>query len=233
MDEMCWNPAYRTCMSKDRALIFDMDGVLVDSEPLHLMAYQQLLGSFGHRYTEDENRQFLGRRDEDCCHELVSRLRLQITAERFGQQKEKILVRLIEERAMIRPGVMNVLHEADRIGIPLAVASSAKLATIHVVTEKLGIKRFFRTLTSGDEVKLGKPAPDVFLLAAERLETAPDRCLVIEDTVNGLTAARAAGMKCVVVPCEATRHQDHSLADCVLSSLDEFDVVRWFQAGVL
>jgi beta-phosphoglucomutase-like phosphatase (HAD superfamily) len=101
------------------------------------------------------------------------------------------------------------------------------MQTIELVVDTLNIRKYFHNLTSGEEVEHGKPAPDVFLLAAKRLNTPPENCLVVEDTYNGLKAARAAGMKCLVVPCEATRHQDHSAADLLLDSLEQFNLQSW------
>jgi beta-phosphoglucomutase-like phosphatase (HAD superfamily) len=105
----------------------------------------------------------------------------------------------------------------------MAIASSATLPTINLVVDRLGIREYFKTLTSGDEVTHGKPAPDVFLLAAKRLGIAPENSLVIEDTLNGMKAAKAAGMMCIAIPCEATMHQDHSIADVRMQSLAQIN----------
>jgi beta-phosphoglucomutase-like phosphatase (HAD superfamily) len=92
------------------------------------------------------------------------------------------------------------------------------------VVHTLGIRNYFRSLTSGDHVTNGKPAPDIFLLCAKNLGIEPAHCLVIEDTNAGIQAAKAAGMTCVAIPCPATAHQDHSQADRILSSLEELDL---------
>jgi len=207
-----------------RALIFDMDGVLVDSEPYHLMAYQELFKSFGLTYSEDENREFLGRKDLVIAEAIIRRYGLKATAQLIVDGKEKILERLLKEHSVPRPGLTAVLCQAEQLEMPMAVASSATLPTIQLVVDRLGITRYFKSLTSGDEVAFGKPAPDVFLLAASRLAIEPRFCLVVEDTDNGIRAAKAAGMFCVAIPCDATRHQDHSAADLVLNSLAELDL---------
>ncbi|SRR5579875_588946 len=213
-----------------RALIFDMDGVLVDSEPCHLKAYQELLGRYGHSYTAEDNREFLGRKDLTILEILNERYSLGSTPEDLVWEKENILRRLLKD-AVPRPGVLTVLEQAGRLDLPAAVASSATLPTIELVVETLGIKSRFQTLTSADDVPHGKPAPDVFLLAAKRLGVDPQHCLVVEDTYNGIRAAKAAGMYCIAVPCDATRHQDHSLADRVLTSLEELSLAP-FVRGV-
>jgi HAD superfamily hydrolase (TIGR01509 family) len=204
-----------------------MDGVLVDSEPLHLLAFQELMRQFGVEFTAEDNHEFLGRTDLSLAQHTAAKHGLKETPENIVQRKEDILARLIKEQAKARPGVMELLETAKQVSLPMAVASSATMQTIELVVDTLNIRKYFHNLTSGEEVEHGKPAPDVFLLAAKRLNTAPENCLVVEDTYNGLKAARAAGMKCLVVPCEATRHQDHSAADLLLDSLEQFNLQSW------
>ncbi|MGH9551890.1 MAG: HAD family hydrolase, partial [Terriglobales bacterium] len=149
-----------------RALIFDMDGTLIDSEPLHLRAYQSLLSRFEITYTEEDNRQFLGRTDKELSSTLISRYDLKISAEQFVMMKEEILTELMSGGPPARPGVFGVLNAGKERNAPMAVASSATLETIEGVVDALEIRAFFDALVSGEEVAHGKPAPDVFLLAA-------------------------------------------------------------------
>ena len=216
-----------------RALIFDMDGVLVDSEPLHLLAYQTAFGEYGITYTEADNQEFLGRKDHDCAQTIVNRFQLPVSASQLLHRKEAVLASLLKERSVARPGVEKILSGARALGIRLGVASMATTGAIDLVLETLGIRQYFQTLTSGDEIKNGKPAPDIFLLAARRLSASPADCLVIEDTINGIRAAKSAGMQCVAIPCQATRYQDHSEADLRLNSLSELDVSLWAETGKL
>lgn len=213
-----------------KALIFDMDGVIVDSEPFHLLAYQEFFQPFAVHYTEEDNREFLGCKDLSMAAILIKRFKLPHTPESMVRCKEQILCRLLKDNSRPRPGLYEVLKEARSLDLPMAVASSATLATIELVVDTLCIRDYFATLTSGDEVSHGKPAPDIFLLAAGRLAVESGYCLVVEDTLNGIRAAKAAGMHCVAIPCEATRHQDHSLADFSLASLEQLDLRALTQA---
>ncbi len=210
------------------ALIFDMDGVLVDSEPLHLLSMQMFLSRFKIDYQEEDNREFLGRKDLVIAQTLIDRFSLTMTAREFVDCKEELLSSLLEERAQARPGVYEILAEAKEAKIPMAVASSATMATIQLVMRRLNIGSYFSKFCSGEEVVNSKPAPDIFLLAAERLGVAADKCVVIEDTINGLKGAKAAGMYGISVPCAATAHQDHSIADLQLASLSEIQLPSLF-----
>jgi beta-phosphoglucomutase family hydrolase len=206
-----------------RALIFDMDGVIVDSEPLHLLAYQKFFEEYGVEYTAEHNAEFLGTTDVWMAGVLIERYSLPHTPQTLVKAKEEILLKLITDQAVARPGLPDILSKAQQAGLPMAIASSATLPTINLVVDRLGIREYFKTLTSGDEVTHGKPAPDVFLLAAKRLGVAPENSLVIEDTLNGMKAAKAAGMMCIAIPCEATMHQDHSIADVRMQSLAQIN----------
>lgn len=214
----------QTAVQGVKALVFDMDGVLIDSEPLHLLAYQRYLADFGLTFLEEDNHQFLGMKDLDCAKHLLERHKLEITAVEFVERKERVLHQLFKEQLQVQPGVHQTLEKAMELQIPMVVASSATMPTIELVVELTGIRKYFRYLCSGDEVPNGKPAPDVFLLAAERLGEKPSECLVIEDTFNGVCAAKAAGMMCIAIPCQATRHQDFAHADLVLRSMEEVNL---------
>ncbi|MBY0356956.1 MAG: HAD family phosphatase [Candidatus Obscuribacterales bacterium] len=207
-----------------KALIFDMDGVIVDSEPLHLKAYQEFFSAYGIGYKQEENQQFLGCKDIAIADILIKRYNLPLGPKELVQNKEQILCRLLRTDAQPRPGLKRILQEATNLKVPMAVASSATMPAIELVMEVLQVRNYFHHLSSGDEVPNGKPAPDVFLLAAKRLGVQPADCLVIEDTLNGIKAAKAAGMHCLSIPCAETKHQDHSLADMHLSSLEELDL---------
>lgn len=204
-----------------------MDGVIIDSEPMHLIAYQEMLMAHGIVYTDEDNREYLGKKDIVILESLKVRHGLPGSPSELVAVKEAILARLLATIDTPQPGLRRILDEARSLGLPMAVASSATLPTIELVVRNLGIGAYFHNLTSGDEVAHGKPAPDVFLLAASRLAVAPRDCLVIEDTYNGIAAAKAAGMACVAIPCQATRHQDHSQADMRLTSMEELDLHAW------
>ena len=201
------------------AVIFDMDGVLVDSEPLGMEAMRRVMARQGVPYTEADNNEFVGRTTLEECRILKARHRLEADARDLTRQYVDILVDLIRERPHPMPGVPDVLVELLTAGYRMALASSAEPVVIATNLDALDLGRFFEVIVSGTEVARGKPAPDVFLETAKRLGLPAPRCLVVEDSRNGLLAAKAAGMACAVIPCATTRHQDFREADYRLSAL--------------
>ncbi len=202
------------------AVIFDMDGVLIDSEPLHHRATQAALGARGRSYTERDNRAFFGATDSEMLRVLRILFDLpQSTAELVAAKTARLL-ELIRAEARPLPGVPEVVRWLRESGLPLALATASRPPVIEAVLEAVGLAGAFAAVVSGDDVAHGKPAPDGFLLAARRLAVDPERCLVIEDSRNGVRAAKAAGMRVAAVPCDATSHEDFSAADVVLPSLE-------------
>ena len=202
------------------AVIFDMDGVLIDSEPLHLRATQLALGERGSSYTEHDNRAFLGATDTELFGALRIRFGLAPTTAELVAAKTSHLVALIRDEGRPLPGVPAVPRQIQTAGMPLGLVSASIRPVIAAVLETVGLPQGFRVVVSGDEITRGKPAPDGYLLAARRLGVAPARCLAVEDSRNGVLAAKAAGMTAAAVPCPATSHEDFSPADLVLPSLE-------------
>jgi HAD superfamily hydrolase (TIGR01509 family) len=207
--------------SRARAVVFDMDGVLVDSEPFGFEALRRVMARHGLPYTEQENAEFLGRTTLESCRTLKARHGLLESAETLADWYIEGMLELIGRGPIPMPGVPEVLQRIRASGYRMALASSAEPRVIEANLTALALRPLFEAVVSGTQVARGKPAPDVFLAAAERLGVAPADCLVIEDSRNGLLAAKAAGMRCAVVPCAHTRHQDFREADHRLGALPE------------
>lgn len=206
---------------RSQAVVFDMDGVLVDSEPFGFEALRRVMARHGLPYTEQENAEFLGRTTLESCRTLKARHGLPESAETLADWYIEGMLELIGRGPIPMPGVPEVLRRIRASGYRMALASSAEPRVIEANLTALSLRSLFEAVVSGTQVPRGKPAPDVFLAAAERLSVAPADCLVIEDSRNGLLAAKAAGMRCAVVPCSHTRHQDFREADHRLGALPE------------
>jgi HAD superfamily hydrolase (TIGR01509 family) len=207
-------------MNQFAAVIFDMDGVLVDSEPLHLRATQATLGPRGDSYTERDNRAFFGATDPEILRVLRILFDLPESTAELVEIRTARLVELIRAEGRPLPGVPDIPLWLRKSGVRLALATASRRPIIRAVLETVGLPRAFEAVVSGDEIVRGKPAPDGFLLAARRLGVDPAQCVVVEDSRNGVLAGKAAGMLVAAVPCAATRHDDFSAADVVLPTLE-------------
>jgi mannitol-1-/sugar-/sorbitol-6-/2-deoxyglucose-6-phosphatase len=206
-----------------RAVIFDMDGLLVDSEPLWVRAEIEILGEVGVVLGEEDCAKTKGLRVDDVIafwharHPWDARPLAEVEARLVARVAE--LVRT-EGRAL--PGVTNAIDVALADGRLLALASSSPSLIIHAALERLGLADAFQVVQSAETEALGKPHPGIFLRAAERLEVAPVECVVLEDSLTGIIAAKAARMACIAVPFDHPNQEPRFvLADAVLGSLTE------------
>jgi HAD superfamily hydrolase (TIGR01509 family) len=204
-----------------QAVIFDMDGVLVDSEPFGFEAMRRVMARHGLPYGEEENAEFLGRTTIDSCRILRARHRLPESEETLADWYVEGMLEQIARGPIPMAGVPAVLRGVHAAGYRMALASSAELRVIDANLAALSLRSLFEAVVSGTQVPRGKPAPDVFLAAAEWLAVPAAACLVVEDSRNGLLAAKAAGMRCAVVPCAQTLHQEFGEADHRLTALLE------------
>jgi beta-phosphoglucomutase-like phosphatase (HAD superfamily) len=207
-------------MSMIAAIIFDLDGVLMDSEPFHLRATRFALGDRAQSYTERDNQAFFGATDAEMFRVLRILFDLDASTDELALRKREHLVFLIRTEGRGLPGVPEIPLRFREAGLRLGLVSASARPVIDAVLKTVGLGGAFETVVSGDEVARGKPAPDGYLMAARRLAVDPGRCFVVEDTRNGVLAAKAAGMTVAAVPGPATIHEDFSPADLILPSLE-------------
>lgn len=211
-----------------QAIVFDMDGVLVDSEPVHFEAMRTLLAEHGVTHDAADDQAFFGCTDREVFRQLRARHNLAPHEHDLAEEYIRRVVALLPSRMIPMSGVPTVLDGLRASGYRLALASASSPPVIGTTIDGLGLHGAFEAVVSGRDVTKGKPAPDIFLEAARRLRLDPSACVVIEDSSNGMRAAQAAGMACAVIPCRSTRDQDFSGASVRLGSLDEFPA--WLRA---
>jgi HAD superfamily hydrolase (TIGR01509 family) len=211
--------------------IFDMDGVLLDSEPLHHAAVNEILAAEGHAAVSfaDYSR-YLGTTDEYTWDDLIHRYGLQKPLSSYRDRFNAVILGHYRGHSTIAPGVQALLDTLKAHGLPLAVASSSRQAWVETCLAALGIRRYFDVLVAGDMVARGKPDPAIYLLAARRLGTPPQECFAVEDSPKGIAAALAAGMLTVAVDTPYTRSQLPGAAHIHLRALTEFDC-SFLEAG--
>jgi HAD superfamily hydrolase (TIGR01509 family) len=211
--------AWRTPL---RAVVFDMDGVLVDSEPIHRAAAEEMLRDAGHVLTDEMYVRCIGTTVEATWDIIEEETGLDWGLEEFKARYEGYILAELSRPLERLPGVDRVLGLVEQRGLGLALATSSRRSWLDATLGGLGLTGRFPVTVTGDEVEHGKPDPDIFLLAARRLGVEPHACLAIEDSPPGVAAAHAAGMRSVAVRTEATRGLSLDGADVILESLEEF-----------
>ena len=210
-----------------KGVIFDMDGVIVNSEPLHVKFECDILKSLGVDFPAEGFPEYAGLAMDRFWASLKEKYGLKQSVEELLAYDTAMRAKAFREQDHFDApsGVTGLIKSLKRAGIPLAIASSSHTMVIDAIIDKLGYRRYFDVVVSGFELKNGKPAPDIFLYAADLLGTPPAETMVIEDTANGVLVAKNAGMKCLGFqnPTNPTR-QDLSQADLVTDSFEKVTV---------
>jgi sugar-phosphatase len=184
-----------------RALIFDMDGVLIDSEPLWRKAMIIGFNSVGMAFTEEDCRKTTGMRFREVVEVWVKHFKIEgVNPIQLENQVLDILIHLVETEGKPIEGAMDVLNYAKQKGLKIGLATSSSERLMNAVLTKLSLHNSFDAAVSAELMVYGKPHPEVFLVCAKKLNVAPMDCVVIEDSVNGVIAAKAAQMKVFAIP---------------------------------
>jgi len=205
------------------AVIWDMDGVIADTGPYHLKAWQETFRKRGVAFSEEDFRRHFGQRNDTIIGDTLGAGTPIAEVQAIAAEKEDRYRQLVSQQVAPLPGAIELIKSLVAKGVKMAIASSAPMENIQLITGSLGLADCFQAVVWGGEVTEGKPSPQGFLLAAEKLGVEPGNCLVIEDAVAGVAAAKSAGMKCLAVtnshPAERL-----SKADLVVNALSEVTV---------
>ena len=204
-----------------------MDGVIADTAPFHLAAWQQTFARRGTVFTAADFTALFGRRNDSIIRQVLGNALPKAEVGPIALEKETAFRGLIGSGVSAFPGVVTLITELAEKGFSQAIASSAPMANIEAVAGSLGLLTYFNAVVWGGEVSEGKPSPKGFLLAAVRLVEEPARCVVIEDAVAGVEAAKRAGMKCIAVtnshPAGALKKAD--LVATSLADVHTYDIL--------
>jgi len=206
-----------------RAVIFDMDGVIVDSEPVYDFQTLDYLRSLGVEATEELFAEFRGMGPVSFWEVLVKRFALPHPVDYYTKVNTMRLDEAMRTASGLKAieGVPEVLDELAHQQMPLALASSSFAKRIDIILGRLGLGAYFPVRVSGDEASRTKPDPEIFLLAAHRLDVLPKDCVVIEDSAHGVEAAARAGMRCVGFSATNQDHASCALADAVITRIGD------------
>ncbi|MHC4728208.1 MAG: HAD family hydrolase [Planctomycetota bacterium] len=223
-----------------KAVIFDFDGVITDSEILHFRAFNQVLGQYGIELTKQEYyKTYLGFNDADCYGLLIHQGLLKAEHEQIGnliEEKKQIYKELAKTEGKMIEGVRDFLTLLEENSIPMSICSGSLLTEVEMVLEDTGLRHLFEVIVSGEQVRKGKPDPEGFLLTLKRLNNnvtlrpdenqnhiLPSECIVIEDSHWGLEAAKAAGMHTIAVTNSYGAEQ-LSMAEKIVNQLNELSI---------
>ncbi len=209
-------------MTKIKGVIFDMDGVISDTQKMHASVEEKLLKKYGIEMNSDEiTEKYAGMPDKEFFEKIFKDHKVSVNVEEIIREKWNEMMRIAKNNISPIPGAIELIKQLKENGFKLAVASSSPHNFIELVLSKLKIKKEFDVVVSAEDVKFGKPNPEIFLLASKKLNLNPSECVVIEDGINGIIAAKRAEMKCIFLTKE---NQNQYLADLVISSLKELSI---------
>jgi HAD superfamily hydrolase (TIGR01509 family) len=206
-------------MTMLKAILFDLDGLMVDSEPHSIASWQAVLARRGAAFDQPTLDRILGLRLSETAQMAIDLFHLPDRPADLAREKTEYQIAHLDGNVAAMPGLIELLDEIDQRGVSKAIASSGIRRYVLAVLKETQLTDRFSVIITGDDVINGKPAPDVFLKAAEALRADPQHCLVLEDAPAGVQAAKAANMMCIAVPNEHTRQLDLSPADRIVPSL--------------
>jgi HAD superfamily hydrolase (TIGR01509 family) len=211
-----------------KAVLFDMDGVIIDSEPLHHKAYYGMFKKVGISVSPAFYESFTGQSTLNVCKALCQEFRLTQAPETLVKIKRAIFKELFfsDPDLQLIDGVLELIKDYYSNGLTLVLASSASMLTINNVFTRFELDQYFVAKLSGADLKASKPHPEIFEKAAEASGFSESECIVIEDSTNGIKAAKAAGIFCVGFKSPHSANQDYSKADKVISDFKEITFTK-------
>lgn len=206
-----------------KAIIFDMDGVIIDSEPLHFQVERKLLEELGGIFDEDFHTTLVGTTDYHMWSVFKEKFNLEYS---IGEMMDLKKERFIEEihRVPLVKGFDKLVTDLYSQGYTMGLASSNNRKSVDTIIKTFSLDKYLSFSISGDDIEKGKPDPEIFLKSAEIINIPAGKCLVIEDAKNGVLAAKAAGMKCIGYRNPNSGNQDLSMADLVIDDYEALDL---------
>ncbi len=212
-----------------KAVLFDMDGVIVDTEPLHHKAYYGMFEKLKLDVTEAHYQSFTGQSTINVCKQLCNHFDLRNAPENMVQMKRGIFQDLFisDGSLQLLDGVLDLIQDYHKNNVTLVLASSASMQTIESVFNRFDLDRYFKAKLSGADLKASKPHPEIFLKAAKTSGHNKEHCFVIEDSTNGIKAANAAGIYCVGYKSLHSKNQNYDSANLII---DDFKSISYHKA---
>ncbi len=207
-----------------KAVIFDMDGVMIDSEPLWEKTEKIMMARKGLTYTPVYREKIVGLGQKDSAILLKNTFGLEDETEEIINSRLSILLDIYDTELQLVTGLEELLQTLSGSTLHVSLASSSPIRVINFVLNKFDLDKYFSPVVSGDFVENGKPNPDIYLHTAQKMGLKPHECVVIEDSINGVMSAKAAGMRCIAVPDKRLDPGGFKNADSIMNSLEDIDM---------
>ncbi len=211
-------PRRRPILRVMKALIFDMDGLMIDSERLYFQSERDIAGRFGKEINEVILWRMMGRNPIEGLEILVGELKLPLAPRDAVIMRNELMRELMKNDLRPMPGLFDII-DAFYGELKLAVSTGAQQEFLELAMNQLGVRDKFDVLQASDDIKRGKPDPEIFIRTCEKLGLKPGECIVLEDSENGVRAGRRAGCYVIAVPSEYTRGQDFAVASFIAADL--------------
>lgn len=213
-----------------RAVIFDMNGVIIDDEEYHQIAWRELCTTYGWTLTENDfQKEVFGRPEKDTISFLLRHEATEEEVERYSSERVKIAMELFKPQIKLTTGLFNFLEELKTHNIPMGIGTSSRRVYMNFIMDTLQIRSYFKIILTAQDIIHGKPDPEMYLKVAHGLDVLPNQCIVFEDSVTGIEAAKSAGMKAVALTTTNSAERlvaadkiIHSFNEITLRELDEF-----------
>ena len=215
-------------MDKKRAFIFDMDGVIIDSEPIHDKVVRGILAKDNIFVSDEEFRSYMGMASTAVFKLFIEKYNLAHTPQQLAsEQMESVKDYIVKYNIKPIAGIVDLLQKLKEHDVPTAIASSSPMSSIEFVAKQFGIAEYFNLFVSGEDLPHSKPNPDIYLKTAKLLNVAPCDCVVLEDSKNGTIAGKSAGMYCIAFDNPNSGNQDLTRADIIVKNISDIDVEKY------
>lgn len=206
-----------------KAIIFDMDGLMIDSERLYRQAQQDIAGQFNQVMTEETRMKMMGRKPIESLRLFVKELNIPMDPAELLEIRNNVMREKLKNELVPMPGLTHII-DTFHGKLKLAICTGAQAEFLDIVVDKLKIRDKFSVLQNSDDIEKGKPDPEMYLKTCKRLDLNPGECIVLEDSLNGVLAGKGAGCYVIAVPSEYTKSQNFAAADFIADSL--FDAAK-------
>jgi len=202
-----------------RAVVFDMDGLMFNTEDMYTLAGEELLRRRGRKFTDELKHKMMGLRPQPSFEAMIDHCGLSDTWQELAEESNRLFLDFLDGHLAMMPGLMELLDALERAGIPKAIGTSSSRELVAACLRPFNLQGRFRFVLAAEDIAHGKPHPEIYLTAAQRFGTPPAEMAVLEDSENGCLAAASAGAYVVAVPGEHSMGQDFSIASLVVESL--------------